>query len=331
MSAPKTAKLDDLSQAKRVLEVEAQCILNARDRLDERFERAVVLMENAVKQGGKVVVSGVGKSGKIAAKVAATLSSLGTPALFLHPTEASHGDLGIVSNKDVMLVFSYSGTSDEVVRLLPSLHGKGTKIISVVGNMNSALAKKSDIVLDGSVEQEACPMNLAPTSSTTVALALGDALAIALSLHFDFKEEHFAINHPAGALGKRLTLTVRDLMKTGNALAWVDEATTMDLVVNVSTEKALGAALVYNEEKQFSGLITDGDIRRALKHKKRFFELKATEVMTRSPISINPEDKAIHALELMQNRPSQINVLPVIDERGQCVGLVRLHDLIGQL
>lgn len=325
-------QFDDLGEAKRVLEVEAQCILAARDRLDERFEKAVQLIVDAVEHGGKVVVSGVGKSGKVAAKVAATLASTGTPAFFMHATEAQHGDLGIVAAKDVMLLFSYSGSSDEIVQLIPSLRKRGSKIISIVGNTKSALASGSDITIDGSVAKEACPLNLAPTSSTTVALALGDALAMVLSVRFDFKEENFLVNHPGGSLGRRLTLTVNDLMRKGDELPWLMETATINEVVELSSEKKLGAVLVHNSRAgKLSGIITDGDIRRALKHKERFFTLVARDVMTKNPVSITPIEKAIRALELMENRSSQISVLPVVDSTSECVGLVRLHDLIGRL
>ncbi len=323
--------MTSLEEAKRVLEVEAQCIMAARDKLDERFEQAVELIVAAVQRGGRTIVTGVGKSGKIAAKIAATLASMGTPALFLHASEASHGDLGIVSSNDVLLIFSYSGASEEVLSLLPALRSRGTKIISIVGNMKSALATEANVALDGSVAQEACPMNLAPTSSTTVAMALGDALAVALSLRFDFKEENFASNHPGGALGRRLTLTVADLMKKGDELPWVAESAAMDQVIDVATEKKLGAVLVRDSSGKWTGLITDGDIRRALKHKTKFFDLKATDIMTHKPVSVSPTEKAIRALELMENRTSQISVLPVTDNTGKCVGLVRLHDLIGRL
>ena len=323
--------MTSLEEAKRVLEVEAQCIMAARDKLDGRFEEAVELIVDAVKRGGRTVVTGVGKSGKIAAKVAATLSSMGTPALFLHASEASHGDLGIVAPNDVLLIFSYSGSSEEVLRLLPSLRTRGTKIISIIGNMKSALAMEANVALDGSVAQEACPLNLAPTSSTTVALALGDALAVALSRRFDYKEELFASNHPGGALGRRLTLTVADLMKKGDELPWVTATASMDEVINIATEKKLGAVLVRDAAGKWTGLITDGDIRRALKHRAKFFEFSAADIMTKNPVSVSPGEKAIRALELMENRTSQISVLPVTDTVGLCVGLVRLHDLIGRL
>ena len=325
-------QFDDLGEAKRVLEVEAQCILAARDRLDGRFEKAVQLIVDAVGQGGKVVVAGVGKSGKVAAKVAATLASTGTPAFFVHATEAQHGDLGIVGPKDVMLLFSYSGSSDEIIQLLPPLKRRGAKIISIVGNMKSALATGSDITLDGSVAKEACPLNLAPTSSTTVALALGDALAMALSVRFDFKEENFLVNHPGGSLGRRLTLTVDDLMRKGDELPWLAETATISEAVDLSSAKKLGAVLIHNSRPgKLSGIITDGDIRRALKHKERFFTFVAKDVMTKNPVSVAPTEKAIRALELMENRSSQISVLPVVDSASECVGLVRLHDLIGRL
>ncbi|MBI3541709.1 MAG: KpsF/GutQ family sugar-phosphate isomerase [Deltaproteobacteria bacterium] len=319
-----------LTEARRVLEVEAQCILAARDRLDARFDKAVDLIVERVQQSGKVVVTGVGKSGKIGAKVAATLASTGTPALFLHAAEASHGDLGVVAPKDVLLVFSYSGSSEEIVGLIPALKARGTKLVAIVGNMKSVLAADADVALDGSVAREACPLNLAPTSSTTVALALGDALSMALSQRFDFKEENFASNHPGGALGRRLKFKVADLMNKGDDLPWVGEDALVDEVIATATAKRLGAVLVRNGTK-WTGLITDGDIRRALKHKEKFFQLRAAELMTRDPISIGPDEKAIRALEVMENRSSQISVLPVTDGNGDCIGLVRLHDLIGRL
>lgn len=327
-----SSKTSSLDEARRVLEIEAQCIMAARDRLDSRFDDAVELMIAGIRQGGKVIVTGVGKSGKIAAKVAATLASTGTPALFIHAAEASHGDLGMVAPRDVLLVFSYSGSSDEIVRLLPSFRSRGTKIVSIVGNMKSVLATESDATLDGSVAQEACPLNLAPTSSTTVALALGDALSIALQQRFGFKEENFANNHPGGALGRRLTLTVAGLMKKGEDLPWVSETDSMDIVITVATEKKLGAVLVRDAKSKWVGLITDGDIRRALKAKEKFFQLSARDVMTRDAITVTPEHKAIQALELMENRSSQISILPVIDVvRGNCIGIIRLHDIIGRL
>lgn len=324
---------DELTLAKQVLETESHAILAARDRLDERFCQALDVMSESVKRGGKIVVTGVGKSGKIASKIAATLASLGAPALYLHPTEGAHGDLGVVSAKDTLLALSYSGNSEEILRIFPRMRSLGVKIVSIVGKMKSPMALQSDFTLDGSVAQEAGPLNLAPTSSTTVALALGDAISIALSVRFDFKEEDFAENHPGGSLGKRLTLRVADLMKKGEELPWVGRAENMDKILSEATDKKLGAVLVRDKEgsQKIAGIITDGDLRRALKHKESFFTLTAEQVMTKAPISIPESAKAIQALELMENRPSQISVLPVVNDQLHCVGLVRLHDLIGRL
>ena len=335
--------LGELKDARDVLEAEASSILAAKDRLGEEFIRALDLMAQAITRGGKVVVTGVGKSGKVASKVAATLSSTGTFAVFMHPTEAAHGDLGIVSEKDTVLVYSHSGNSEEVLRLLPSFNRLGVKLVAVVGQLQSQLGRQADVVLNAEIAKEACPLNLAPTSSTTVAIALGDALALGLSRRWNFQEDNFAVFHPAGALGRRLTLVVRDLMKTGSDLAWASAEAGMDEIVAKSTEKKLGAVLIYaehseggavnqNPENYFIGLITDGDIRRSLKHKARFFDLKAKDVMTAHPVSIRADEKASDALRKMENRPSQISILPVIDETTlRCLGLIRLHDLIGQL
>ncbi|MBI2606903.1 MAG: KpsF/GutQ family sugar-phosphate isomerase [Deltaproteobacteria bacterium] len=321
----------DLDHARRVLEVESQCILAARDRLDERFSQAVDLVAKTITRGGKAIVTGVGKSGKIAAKVSATLSSTGTPSVFLHPTEGLHGDMGVVSARDVLIVFSYSGNSAEVLRLLPHLKVRGAAVISILGNLKSEIAAHSDVVLDGSVAREACPLNLAPTSSTAVALALGDALAMALSVRLDFKEEQFADNHPGGALGRRLTLRVSDLMRASEEMPWIEESAGAREVVESVTSKNLGAVLVRAAPRKLAGIITDGDIRRALGRGSAFFTLKARDIMTRDPVTIRSDERAIKALELMENRPSQINVLPVVNATGDCIGLVRVHDLIGTL
>ncbi len=322
-----------LEHAKQVLETEAQCIIAAKEKMDSRFVKSVELIEKVIRSGGKVVVTGVGKSGKIAAKIAATMTSTGTPALFLHPTEGVHGDMGMVSARDALLVLSYSGASEEVVQLLPNIKTRGTPIISILGNLKSKIAMESDIVLDGSVAKEACPLNLAPTSSTAVALALGDALAMALSEKLEFKEERFAENHPGGALGKRLALKVSDLMKTADQMIWVLNTTQAQKVVEQITEKKLGVILVRDstKTKNVSGIITDGDIRRALLRGEKFFSMSAQQIMTKKPITISQDEKAFQALEIMENRPSQINVLPVINEKSECVGIVRIHDLIGSV
>lgn len=322
-----------LTDAKKVLEIEAQCILKAKDKLDIRFIKAVEAIEKIIRSGGKVVVTGVGKSGKIASKIAATMTSTGTPAVFLHPTEGVHGDLGVVSSRDAFLVLSYSGNSEEVVRLLPSIKSRNVLCISIVGDLNSKIASHSDYVIDGSVAKEACPMNLAPTSSTAVALALGDALAMALSTQLGFKEEKFAENHPGGALGKRLSLKVSDLMKSNTNKIWVQNNTKASTVVEQITEQKLGVVLVRKNtsSKKIEGIITDGDIRRGLLKGTKFFNLNAEQIMTKNPITISENEKAFQALEIMENRPSQINVLPVVNDKSECIGVVRIHDLIGSV
>jgi arabinose-5-phosphate isomerase len=290
-------------------------------------ERAIRTLDSSLSKGGKIVVTGVGKSGKVASKIAATFSSTGSLAVYLHPTEGLHGDLGIVTEKDVVLALSYTGNTEELLRLMPSLKSRGVPIVAVVGNPRSQLAELATVTLDASVAKEACPINLAPTSSTTLALAIGDALAVSLMKSRGFDAKAFARNHPGGGLGKRLTLTVADVMHSGNAAGVLPPDASMDQVIELSTAKKLGGVLV-TEGKKLLGLITDGDIRRALTHKERFFMLKAKDVMTSRPTTVTPELLASDALALMENRPSQISVLPVLDAQGAWLGLVRLHDLV---
>jgi arabinose-5-phosphate isomerase len=324
---------DELDLARQVLRAEAQSIEAARKRLGPSFIKALDLMAAAPLRGGKVVVTGVGKSGKVAAKVAATLSSTGTLAVFMHPTEAAHGDLGMVTSKDTVLCFSQSGNSEEILRLLPHWRRLGVALVMVAGNIGAPLARGADAVISSEIEAEACPHNLAPTSSTTVAIALGDALALCLSKRWDFKPEQFAAIHPAGALGRRLTLRVNDLMKPRDALGLVRPESTMNDTVAALTKTALGAVVVTDENYSLIGIITDGDIRRALQKREAFFALKAQDIMTRGPIYVEPDTMAIDALKLMENRPSQISILPVVSGAAAnktILGLVRLHDLIGQ-
>ena len=279
---------------------------------------------------GKIVVTGVGKSGKVAQKTAATFSSTGSLAVFLHPTEGLHGDLGIVRPEDTVIALSQTGNTDELLRLIPSLKKMAVPIIGMGGNSHSQLARECAAWLDTSVEEEACPHDLAPTTSTTVALAVGDALAITLMQMRGFDRQAFARLHPGGALGRRLQLQVKDLMHSGSALATVPLDAGMKEVVLRSTEKKLGAALVV-EGDRLAGIITDGDLRRALQHEERFFKMTAAEVMTVNPITVLESRLATFALETMENRSSQISVLPVVDETGHWKGLVRLHDLLKSL
>lgn len=293
-------------------------------------ERAIETLDQALTRGGKIVVTGVGKSGKVAGKIAATFSSTGSLAVFLHPTEGLHGDLGIVTEKDAVLALSYTGNTEELIRLLPSLQSRKVPVVAIVGNPRSRLAEQATVVIDGSVEKEACAINLAPTSSTTLALAIGDALAVSLMKRRGFDAQAFALNHPAGGLGKRLHLKVAEVMHTGAAVGTLPATATMDQVIQLSTERKLGAVLVVDGPRLL-GIITDGDLRRALSQKERFFQLQASEVMTAQPITVDAETLATEALEIMENRPSQISVLPVVNSHGQWQGLVRLHDLVKTL
>ena len=322
-----------LSEVIRVLRLEGQVILDCAERMEVQgdlsrgVEGIVECFSRVLGCGGKIVVTGVGKSGKIAQKIAATLSSTGSLAVFLHPTEGLHGDLGIVQKNDAILALSYTGNTEELIRLMPSLKELGVPIVGVGGNSSSQLGQYADFWLDARVSSEACPHNLAPTSSTTLALALGDALAVALMYVRGFQPQAFALNHPGGALGRRLTLKVSDLMHSGEGVATLSPHASMHEVILASTEKKLGAVLIV-EGTRLMGLITDGDIRRALKIKEKFFSLKASDVMTANPVVIHPDSMAHSAIDLMENRKSQISVLPVVDEYMNWKGVLRLHDLI---
>lgn len=323
-----------IAEATRVLSLEGKAILDCSDRLRqnaggaaESFQKAVGICMKALDDGGKLIVTGVGKSGKVGQKIAATLSSTGSLSLFLHPTEGLHGDLGVVRSSDVVLALSYTGNTDEVIKLLPSLKSLGVKVIGLGGKANSLLAQQCDVWLDGGVGSEACPHNLAPTTSTTLALALGDALAVTLMNLRGFDVQAFALNHPGGSLGKRLQLRVEGLMHRGSDVPVLSVDAKMDEVILISSQKPLGGVLIV-EGTRLKGIITDGDLRRSLKLREKFFDLRAEEVMTRNPITVGPEMKAEQALDLMENRPSQISVLPVVDSSGNWMGLLRLHDLV---
>lgn len=316
------------AQVQELLRMEAEAVERAAARLDaEAVERAVGLLAAC---RGKVVVVGVGKSGNVAQKIAATLTSTGTPAVFLHPSDAAHGQLGIVSGDDVVVVLSNGGESAEVVELLPHLQHRRAPVVAIVGRLDSTLARRADVALDASVEQEACPLNLAPTTSTTVALAIGDALAMTLMSVKGCTPEDFAMNHPGGRLGKRLTLRVCDLMREGaeNPTVRADE-TLLDAVREIG-RGGLGAVCVVDAEGRLVGIITDGDVRRALQ-RGRLADLDALtceDVMTREPVVVAPDTLAYAALQLMEDRPSQISVLPVVEEGRRAVGLVRVHDIV---
>ncbi len=317
---------DVLNEARKILELQGREIIQVKNSLDHNFEKAV---ETILKCRGKVVVTGMGKSGIIGRKIAATLSSTGTLAVFLHSAEGAHGDLGMVDRKDVVLAISKSGSTEEILRLLPVLRKIGVKIISIVGDLNSPLAKEADISINARVNREADPYNLAPTISTAVAMALGDALAVILAKRRGFKAEDFGLYHPAGALGRRLLLKVEDLMHTGEENPVLEKESSIEDVLNELIYKRLGAVSIVENHK-LVGIITDGDLKRVLhSSKERFFKLKAGDIMTKNPIAVREREKAIDALRLMENREHQISVLPVVNDKGEIKGLLRLHDLIG--
>jgi arabinose-5-phosphate isomerase len=316
------------SQVAELLRMEADAITATARRLRrEQVEQAIELLANC---RGKVVLVGVGKSGNIAEKIAATLTSTGTAAVYLHPSDALHGGLGLVNTEDVIVALSNSGETDEIVTMLPYLKNRHVPIIALVGNERSTLARSADVVLDASVDQEACPLNLAPTASTTVALALGDALAMALMQVKGLTPDDFALNHPAGRIGKRLTLRVADLMHDGaeNPLITA-EAPWLEVIAAIS-RGGLGAVSVVDNENCLIGIITDGDLRRTLQQIKHadLENLRSQSIMTRNPVVAAPDLLAYDALRLMEDRPRQISVLPVVDERRVCVGLIRVHDIV---
>jgi arabinose-5-phosphate isomerase len=314
-----------LHLAREVLEIESRALTGAADRLDHNFFEAVDLI---LHHTGKVVVSGIGKSGHIGQKIAATLASTGTPAVFLHATEAVHGDLGIYTPGDPSILISKSGSTAELLRLTPILRQFQSPLIAIVGNVNSPIAHRANVVLDARVEQEADTLNLAPTCSTTVALALGDALAVALMHARRFTDQDFARYHPAGQLGRNLWLKVADVMHQGEAVAWVSLATPLRQVIIAMSQRPLGAACVVDLDGLLLGLITEGDLRRALLNYEDIRPLKAADCMTKQPLTITSDVSIKEAARLMEDRPSQISVLPVVEPQTQrCLGLIRIHDI----
>jgi arabinose-5-phosphate isomerase len=310
------------------LKLEAEAVAQAAARLrPEEIERALTLLHDC---RGKIVVVGVGKSGNVAQKIAATLTSTGTLAVYLHPSDALHGGLGVVTSDDVVVVISNSGETDEILSMLPYLKHRRVPIIAIIGNLRSTLAQRSDVLIDASVEKEACPLGLAPTTSTTVALAIGDALAIALMQCKELTPEAFALNHPAGRLGKRLMLRVSDVMHGGTQNPTINSDTPLLEVVRAISRGGLGAVNVVSDDGRLIGLITDGDLRRTLERGdlSDLAHLTSAHVMTRTPITTTPDTLAYDALRVMEDRPSQISVLPVVTEAGASVGLIRLHDIV---
>jgi arabinose-5-phosphate isomerase len=317
--------LDIVKEAKRVLNVEAQSILDLIERIDENFSRAVELLYECK---GKVVLMGMGKSGLVGRKISSTFASTGTPSFFLHPAEGLNGDFGMLSKEDVIIAISNSGETRELLEVLPLIKRYGNRLITFTGNLNSTLAKAGDVNLDIHVKEEACPLNLAPTASTTATLALGDALAVALMGKRDFKEEDFAILHPGGVLGKRLLLKVEDLMHVGKAFPMVSEKTLMKDAIFEITSKRLGVTGVCNADGHLVGVITDGDLRRALEKFSDLFNREASEVMTKNPKWIEKDALAAKAVQRMEEY--SITSLFVFNKVGDKVpaGIIHLHDLL---
>jgi arabinose-5-phosphate isomerase len=311
-----------LELARRVLAIEAEAVRALIERIDERFLEAVTMI---LERRGRVVVSGIGKSGHIARKIASTLSSTGTPAYFLHPAEANHGDLGMIESGDVFIAISHSGESEELLSIVPQVKRRGAKLIALTGRDDSTLAKEADVLLDAGVAQEACPHNLAPTASTTAALALGDALAVALLDARGFSADDFARSHPGGSLGKRLLTHVADVMRRGDDVPSVPESATFKQALLEVSRGRMGMTAVLGAEGKLRGIFTDGDLRRALEKGLNLDQTLVTEVMTAGPRTIRPEALAVEAVQLMERH--KVNQLLVLDEDARLVGALNMHDL----
>jgi arabinose-5-phosphate isomerase len=312
-----------LNKAREVIRLEAEAIAALEKRIDANFERAVDLLLGC---RGRVIVSGIGKSGIIAQKIAATLSSTGTAAIFLHAAEAAHGDLGVVMRGDVVICVSKSGGTEEFYPLIPLFKRLEIPIVAMTGNYHSPLAERADVVLDISVAKEACPHNLAPTASTTAALAMGDALAVALVEKRHFSREDFALRHPAGALGKKFLLRIDDVMYSGDKIATVDENATIDEVIFEITRKRFGGTCVISPDGRLAGIITDGDLRRLLKHRRSIEGLVARDIMTREPKTVHLGTLAAQVLEIMEEH--DIMQMVIVDAEHHPVGMIHLHDLL---
>jgi len=313
----------EIEQAKRVLRIESEAISNLIPRLDEKFTAVVKILFDC---RGKVVLTGMGKSGFVANKIAATLASTGTPAFFMHPAEGIHGDLGMVVKGDVVVAISNSGETDEIISLLPAIKRLGVKLISLAGRLDSTLARMSDVSLDVSVAEEACPLGLAPTASTTAALAMGDALAAVLLEQRGFKEEDFALIHPGGSIGKRLLIRVRDLMHRDQEIPKVREDALMRDAILEITSKKLGATSVVGDRGELLGILTDGDLRRALERGRNILPHSVSSYMTKNPKVIDEEELAAKALQIME--AFVITSLLIIDEERRVKGIIHMHDIL---
>ena len=311
-----------LDLARQVLRIEGDAVLALIDRVDQSFLQALSLILNCQ---GRVIVSGIGKSGHIARKIAATLASTGTPAYFVHPAEASHGDLGMITSDDVLIALSNSGESDELLNILPSIKRQGAKLIAMTGNAQSSLARDADTHLNAGVVQEACPLNLAPTASTTAALALGDALAVALLDARGFGADDFARSHPGGSLGRKLLTRIRDVMRTGDAVPTVLADASVTEATREISRGGIGMTVVVAADLKILGIFTDGDLRRAIVSNLDLQHLTVRDVMSANPRRIDPDKLTAEAVKMMDKH--KINQLPVADENGRLIGALNMHDL----
>ncbi|MCG6911857.1 MAG: KpsF/GutQ family sugar-phosphate isomerase [Deltaproteobacteria bacterium] len=314
-----------IEEAKEVLRIEAEGLMQLVDKLDDNF---TAMVQSIYSTSGRVVVGGIGKSGIVGRKIAATLNSTGTRSFFLHPVEAMHGDLGMVGPDDIFLALSTSGETDELNALVASIRGIGCTVIAFTGNKASTLAQNSDIVIDVGVEKEACPLGLAPTASSTALLAMGDALAVTLINMKAFTPSDFRRFHPGGALGQRLASRVVDMMLIGEAIPRITITATMEQAIETINSMGLGATLVCDDAKRLVGIITDGDIRRSLAQRRDLWSLPVGKVMTANPKQIGPETPAYDALEIMEKH--EITVLPITGEDGTVCGILHLHDILGK-
>jgi arabinose-5-phosphate isomerase len=314
-----------IKQAKEVLKIEAQGILNLVDRVGPEFEKTIEII---IKAKGRVILTGMGKSGLIARKIAATLNSTGTPSQFLHPAEAIHGDLGMVTRDDIVLAISNSGQTIEINTILPMLKRIGAKIVGLTGVMDSPMAEVCDLVIDVGVKREACPMGMAPTASTTAALAMGDALAVALINRRHFKQDDFKRFHPGGSLGERLAIKVREVMLTNDRIPMVPLGSNVQQAIEEIDAKKIGATLIIGKDRKLAGIISDGDLRRALLRQKNIHEMRVEDIMSPSPKTIGDGQTAAEALGLMEMYA--ITHLIIVDRHNRVKGVVHLHDLLGR-
>lgn len=325
-----TEQIEWLEAARAAMQIEAEAVLVASRRLDESLCSAAAIITECISRKGKVIVAGIGKSGYVARKIAATLQSTGVPAMFLHPTEAGHGDVGVCQAGDAVIMVSKSGSTSELLEMIAPLRQFDARFIGILGNTKSPLAREMNVTLDASVQREADPAGLTPTASTLVALAVGHALAVALMAARGFGPEQFHRFHPSGQLGHNLRMRVREVMHVNGEVAWVAANDSLKHIVIEMSRRPLGAACVVTSD-QLLGLVTDGDVRRALQNHDDIRGLSAADVMTRLPITVGPDELVHDALRLMEDRASQISVLPVVDPQTHaCLGLIRIHDIYHQ-